>query len=44
MKWNLHFSFDHVSNRQVNTMLIRNIQGVLKENEYDPNIIKREYS
>ena len=33
-------SFDHTSNRHVNTILIRNIQGVLKENEYDPTMIK----
>ena len=33
-------SFDHVSNRQVNTTLICNIQGVLKDNEYDPTMIK----
>ena len=37
-------SFDHTSNRHVNTILIRNIQGVLKENEYDPTITKRKCS
>ena len=35
-------SFDHTSNHHVNTILIRNIQGVIKENEYDPTMIKRK--
>ena len=37
-------SFDHTSNCHVNTILICNIQGVLKENEYDPTMIKRKCS
>ena len=37
-------SFDYTSNRHVNAILIRNIQDVLKENEYDPTIIKHKRS
>ena len=40
MQVNFSFhSFDHVSNCQVNTTLIRNIHGVLKDNEYDPTVM-----
>ena len=37
-------SFALTSNLHVNTILIRNIQGLLKENEYDPTIIKHKCS
>ena len=44
MQVNFSFhSYDHVSNRQVNITLIHNIQGVLKENKYDPTMIKSKY-
>ena len=38
---NFYFcSFDHVSNHQIKTTLVRNVQGVLKDNEYNPSMIK----
>ena len=39
----IHFlySFDHVSNQEFNSTLIRNVQGVVKD-EYDTTMIKHK--
>ena len=39
-KFTFVYSFDHVSNQEFNSMLIRNVQGVVKD-EYDTTMIKR---